>query len=934
MNVMNVQLSFPRKRESCTDCGGQVWKIRKEMGFLGEETCVDCGELAVTCQHWLHLYTYLEPHTLMPLSSHGVQSTSLRFHLEQHYPLEIHSDFLETPRSETPQSPSATLRNKIGYRCQFAPVWSSTRASHPSMYSRLQGKTNPSSQVVTQINQLHTTPLVSMHFPPEICQQQQYSHQQLQQAQHHEQQQTQQQKHKQQKPQSLQRKLQQLPVNKPTTASPKTPQEAKTPDETQTKPTAAPTASVVPKAVAPPTPKQTGSTGKAAATAAPTSPAVPEAVAPEAAVVVVAAATPTPTAYVVPKAVAPAAAKETGSIGKAAATAAPTAAPTSPAVPEAVAPAAAVAVTAPATSTPTAYVVPKAVAPAAAKETGSIGKAAATAAPTAAPTSPAVPEAVAPAAAVAVVAPATPTPTAYVVPKAVAPAAAKETGSIGKAAATAAPTAAPTSPAVPEAVAPAAAVAVVAPATPTPTAYVVPKAVAPAAATETGSIGKAAATAAPTSPAVPEAVAPAAAVAVVAAATPTPTAYVVPKAVAPATAKETGSIGKAAATAAPTTPTVPKAVALAAAQETGSTGKAAATAASALYVVASPCQQQSTTKCKTSTAQRSDFQLGPKSSTVEIQKPQPSAAALPAGAQAASTTSSQGSSPGQQQSEHTSPKQPKQRFSPVTQALDDYLQGINIPSIEQSDLQHPPQGQVELGQGASGGVLMMLYNNEHVAVKCVPTGDKDTVDREVRILSVLSEHDSFPNLHGTIDCGQFRAVAMQFIGDEASATCLTLGEALNGSRSLTLDPADWRSIAMNVVDGIKHMHSEGLLHNDIKMDNILMSNDTPTHRWRAYVIDVGMATTTINPRNYVLTSEEKEKYRRFHGHIAPEMVDNAEHQSIQSDIFQLGFVLNSIGQFGAVPFLEQLGDQCKSRDPSERPEMTHIKYCIQNNTFM
>ncbi|XP_033628859.1 serine/threonine-protein kinase ste20-like [Asterias rubens] len=791
MNVLNVQLSFPRKRESCTDCGGQVWKIRKEMGFLGEETCVDCGELAVTCQHWLHLYTYLEPLTLMPLSNHGVQSTSLRFHLEQHYPLEIHSDFLETPRSETPQSPSATLRNKIGYICQFAPVWSSTRASHASMYSRLQGKTNPNSQVVTQINQLHTTPLVSMHLPPEICQQQQYSHQQLQQAQHHEQQQTQQQKHKQQKPQSLQRKLQQLPVNKPTTASPETPQEAKTPDETQTKPTAAPTASVVPKAVAPPTPKETGSTGKAAATAAPTSPAVPEAVAPAAAVAVVAAATPTPTAYVVPKAVAP---------------------------------------------------------------------------------------------------------------QAVAPPAAKETGLIGKAAATAAPT----SPAVPEAVAPAAAVAVVAAATPTPTEYVVPKAVAPATAKETGSTGKAAATAAPTSPAVPKAVAPAAAVAVVAAATPTPTAYVVPKAVAPATAKETGS-----------------------------TGKAAATAASALYVVASPCQQQSTTKCKTTTAQRSDFQLGPKRSTVEIQKKQPSAAALPAGAAAATTTSSKGTSSAvQQQSEHTSPKQPKQRFSPVTQALDDYLQGINIPSIEQSDLEHPPQGQVELGQGASGGDLMMLYNNEHVAVKCVPTGDKDTVDREVRILSVLSEHDSFPNLHGTIDCGQFRAVAMQFIGDEASATCLTLGEALNGSRSLTLDPADWRSIAMNVVDGIKHMHSEGLLHNDIKMDNILMSYDTPTHRWRAYVIDVGVATTTITPRNYVLTSEKKEKYRRFHGHIAPEMVDNAEHQSTQSDIFQLGYVLNSIGQFGAVPFLEQLGDKCKSRDPSERPEMTHIKYCIQNNTFM
>ncbi|XP_071794414.1 uncharacterized protein [Asterias amurensis] len=825
MNVIHSNLDFPSKMESCADCGGQVWNLRRESSFFGVETCVDCGEIAGICQHWLHLYTYLEPHTLMPLS-HGIQSASLRFHLEHNASLEIHSDqLLQTPWLETPLSPSAALRNKFGYRCQFAPVWSSTRASQPLMYSRLEGKVTPS-QMVTQIHQLQTTPSVS-NIQLESCQQQRYPHQ-LQQSQ---------QKHKQQKPQSLQRKLQQLPVIKPTTASPETPQEANKQDASKPQAKSAPSkiASIVSVPTSPPAAIETISTGKTAATA-------------------------TPAATAVPEAVAPAPAIETGSAGKLSQTAVQTATD-----------------------------LPEAVATVTAIETGSTDEAAEIAAPTTAP-----------------------------VPEAVAPAAQIVTGSTGKASATA-----------------------------SPAATAVPEAVAPAVAIETTSTGKASATASPAATAVPEAVAPALAI-------------------------ETTSTGKASATASPAATAVPEAVAPATAIVTVSTGKAAATAAptaaSILKVVASPSQQQSLTKGETSSrAQRSAFSLVAKRSTfaattslfsrppsdvtktaaresksavpvqhprVETPKPQLAAAALPAGAAAASTTSSQGSSASQQQSEHTSPKQPKQRFSPVTQALDDYLQGINIPSIEQSDLQHPPQGQVVLGQGAHGGVLLMLYNNEHVAVKCVPTGDKDTVDREVRILSVLSEHDSFPNVHGTIEAGQFRAVAMQFIGDEASARCLTLGEALTGSRSLTLDPADWRSIAMNVVDGIKHMHSEGLLHNDIKMDNILMSCDTPTHRWRAYVIDVGVATTTINPRNYVLTSEEKIKYRRFHGHIAPEMVDNAEHQSIQSDIFQLGYVLHSIGQFGAVPFLEQLGDKCKSRDPSERPEMTHVRYCIQNNTFI
>ncbi|XP_071792409.1 uncharacterized protein [Asterias amurensis] len=781
MNVVNINLNFPRKRESCLDCGGQVWNVRKELSFSGKDTCVDCGELAGTCPHWLHLYTYIEPLNLMPLF-HGIQKTPLRFHLEKNASLEIHSDlFLQTPWSETPLSPSPTLRSKFGYRCQFSPVWSSTGASHPLGQSKLGGKITPS-QVVTQIHQLQTTPSVS-NLQQEICQQQQYPYQQLQQEQHQEQQQPQQQKHKQKKPQSLQRKLQQVPANKPATASPKTSQEAKTPDAAKTEAKSAPATTSIVSASTRSVQAQTQS----------------------------ATASSTPTEVNVSHSP-PAAAVETGSTGKVTATAAPTAA-----------------------------AVPKVVA-------SSIQNQSATA---------------------------TSTPTNGKV--SLSPGAAVETGSTDEAAATVAPTASAVS-----------------------------KAVAPAAAIETGSTGKADATAAPTSTSVAEAVAPPA-------------------------ATDAGSTGKAAATPTPTASVVLKVVASTIQPQTTSEVKPSRAQTLSLALPSSTFEKTTSLKSRSlsevkSTAPESKCAVPVQQTAAETPKPESAAEALPAGAAAASTTSSQESSPGQQQSEHTSPKQPEQLLSPVTQALDNYLQGIDIPSIEQSDLEHPPQGQVVLGQGNYGGVLMMLYNNEHVAVKCVPTGGKNTVDREVRILSLLSEHDSFPNLHGTVECGQFRAVAMQFIGDEASATCLTLGEALNGSRSLTLNPSEWTSIAMNVVDGIKYMHSEGLLHNDIKMDNILMTYDTQKHLWRAYVIDVGMATTTNTPRNYVLTSEEKEKYRKFHAHIAPEMVDNGKHRSTRSDTFQLGCVLHSIGQFGAVPFLEQLGNKCKSRDPVQRPEITHIRF--------
>ena len=223
--------------------------------------------------------------------------------------------------------------------------------------------------------------------------------------------------------------------------------------------------------------------------------------------------------------------------------------------------------------------------------------------------------------------------------------------------------------------------------------------------------------------------------------------------------------------------------------------------------------------------------------------------------------------------------------------------------------------------------LQVLQGHQRpVAVKKVGAGNRRALNNEVLAMAWLSGHPSFPEFYGVVRDGAGFSMVMEFVGDPATGTSLTLTDALDGPSRLALAPVDWWKVAVGLVDGMSHMHEQaGLLHNDLKSDNILMARVGGV--WSACIIDVGLCSAKSHPRAVQLTDREKAWSRVHQTHLAPELLEG-QPQSRLSDVFQLGLVLHFIGQYGAVPGLVSYGLWGAREDPKSRPSLAVLRLAV------
>ena len=276
------------------------------------------------------------------------------------------------------------------------------------------------------------------------------------------------------------------------------------------------------------------------------------------------------------------------------------------------------------------------------------------------------------------------------------------------------------------------------------------------------------------------------------------------------------------------------------------------------------------------------------------------------------------------------PTPKNKKHSATSRALHRTLPAVGtIPALTNAQLETPPRGEVILGRGAYGEVKLKYINQTPAAVKYVGFEDREAVLLEARAMAALSTHDSFPTLYGTLVSGKEHALVMQFLGDPGTGECLTLAGAVTGPRCLTLLSADWVTLAINIVDGLKFMHDKNLLHNDIKGDNILVNHEGGF--WRAYIIDVGLCSLVGHPRRHVLDVAGKAKFRQFHGHIAPELVEFGLPESTFSDIFQVGKVFSRMSKYLGMAELKKVADWCEQEDPKLRPSTAVLHFYMHIN---
>ena len=189
-----------------------------------------------------------------------------------------------------------------------------------------------------------------------------------------------------------------------------------------------------------------------------------------------------------------------------------------------------------------------------------------------------------------------------------------------------------------------------------------------------------------------------------------------------------------------------------------------------------------------------------------------------------------------------------------------------------------------LGSGAFGVVKLgkMVQLGIPCAIKFGKTVNYYDAFHESAILQRLQESKYFPHLFGVME----KRLVMEFILYREE-NGLTVYRARNDN---LFDQTQWTNICYDLIRGLIHLHKQGVLHNDIKSNNILLRQDmTPVY------VDFGKATLRKSPEVYKLNDEQRERYNKHYPYIAYELRNQwGKKTSTATDIFSLGFVFQYV----------------------------------------
>jgi tRNA A-37 threonylcarbamoyl transferase component Bud32 len=187
-------------------------------------------------------------------------------------------------------------------------------------------------------------------------------------------------------------------------------------------------------------------------------------------------------------------------------------------------------------------------------------------------------------------------------------------------------------------------------------------------------------------------------------------------------------------------------------------------------------------------------------------------------------------------------------------------------------------------------------------------------DREARALAGLSH----PNIVNLIDYGvdgDLMFLVMEFVEG------VSLRQAL---RDKTLTPARSLKIALDLCEALQFAHREGVIHRDVKPENVLVDRDG-----RVKLTDFGLAkrvdtdSTQLTQTNLVVGTPH---------YMAPEQLEQPKGIDHRVDIYSLGVLIYEmlarelpIGRFpapsqkaGVDPRLDEIIYRCLEKDPDRR----------------
>ena len=157
-----------------------------------------------------------------------------------------------------------------------------------------------------------------------------------------------------------------------------------------------------------------------------------------------------------------------------------------------------------------------------------------------------------------------------------------------------------------------------------------------------------------------------------------------------------------------------------------------------------------------------------------------------------------------------------QRFSSSFWSTADHFERFGMPSQNNCDSTGQGSGSCGVARCHSGSKGPYFEGTFQCSV---PGWMEIHTDEEIR---KLGDHPGVPLLFGVCTKRAPLHIIMQFHGDKENYKSVTICSAL--SRETISDRATWLNIIRKFASALVHVHDVGLLHNDIKANNVLLDS--------------------------------------------------------------------------------------------------------------
>eukprot|EP00971_Amphidinium_carterae_P236096 4685457-Amphidinium_carterae.1 len=196
-------------------------------------------------------------------------------------------------------------------------------------------------------------------------------------------------------------------------------------------------------------------------------------------------------------------------------------------------------------------------------------------------------------------------------------------------------------------------------------------------------------------------------------------------------------------------------------------------------------------------------------------------------------------------------------------------------------------------KGCAGGFAVKTVNMRGLQLRPNAEKEQQKVHREVAILKRLPEHRNIVQLVDAFEEGPWLLLVLELVGGGDLFTVLT---ARPTAQFKELEAA---FVSYQLVDGISFLHEEGVVHRDMKLENVLVASEETTLReqqvlYTVKISDFGLSKCIGDGVSQARSTVGTKPY------IAPEVLREGLHD-FSSDLWCLGVLLHVLVS-GKFPF--------------------------------